>query len=85
MKFRLFLNKLKIPGVIFWNFWTGIFIPPWLDMHLIIGRGIRATLKEGEAVNQELVESTHKAYITEIQRIYEKHGHLNSNSPLKIY
>lgn len=54
-------------------------------MHLIIGRGIRVTRKEGERVSQELVESTHKAYIAEIQRIYEKHGHLNSNSPLKIY
>lgn len=41
LKFRLFLNRLKIPGVLFWNKWTGVLLPPWLNLHLIIGRSIR--------------------------------------------
>jgi hypothetical protein len=86
LKFRLFLNKLKIPGVLFWNKWTGLLLPPWLTLHLIIGRGIRApTLKPDEKVSQEVLEQTHLAYKKEILRIYEKHAHLNDNSPIRIY
>jgi hypothetical protein len=85
LKFRLFLNKLKFPGVLFWNKWTGILLPPWLNLHLIIGKGIRVKLQQGEKVSQEMLEQTHAAYKAEIMRIYEKHAHLNEHSPIKIY
>jgi hypothetical protein len=52
LKFRLFLNKLKFPGVLFWNKWTGLLLPPWLKLHLIIGKGIHSTpLEPGEQVS----------------------------------
>lgn len=70
LKFRLFLNRLKFPGVLFWNKWTGVLLPPWLNLHLIIGKGIKAQLKSGETVSQDVVDATHKAYLDEILRIY---------------
>ena len=42
LKFRLFLNKIKLPGIFFWNFSTGLFMPPQLSLHIIVGKGIRA-------------------------------------------
>jgi hypothetical protein len=84
LKFRLFLNKLKMPGVLFWNKWTGILLPPWLDLHVIIGKGIKSEIGSS-GVTQALIDEKHQAYIQEILRIYEKYAYLNHNSPIKIY
>lgn len=84
LKFRLFLNKIKIPGVLFWNKLTGILLPPWLDLHVIIGKGIKKAVGS-EGVTQALIDETHQAYIQEILRIYEKYAHLNGNTPIKVY
>lgn len=84
LNFRLFLNKLKLPGVLFWNKWTGILLPPWLDLHVIIGKGIKKVVGS-EGVTQALIDETHNAYIQEILRIYEKYAHLNGNTPIKVY
>jgi hypothetical protein len=85
LKFRLFLNRLKFPGVLFWNKWTGILLPPWLSLHVVIGKGIKAELKEGQEVSQALIDETHRKYLDEILRIYAKYAHLNGNTPIKIY
>lgn len=45
MKFRLFLNRLKLPGVFFWNKFTGPFLPPFISLHIIVGKGIKVSLK----------------------------------------
>lgn len=62
LKFRLFLNKLKFPGVLFWNRWTGILLPPWLSLHVVIGKGIKRELPGGE-VTQALIDEAHQAYL----------------------
>lgn len=85
LAFRLFLNKLKIPAVLFWNKWTGLLLPPSLSLHLIVGRGIRLHLPPGQHVTQQMLEDTHRAYVAEIMRVYEKYAHLNDHSPIKIY
>jgi hypothetical protein len=39
--FRLWLNKVKIPGVIYWNRLYGAFLPRNIDYILVVGKGIR--------------------------------------------
>jgi hypothetical protein len=39
-KFRLLLNKIKIPAVIYWSHY-GILFPPGIVMSSIIGKGIK--------------------------------------------
>jgi hypothetical protein len=40
LNFRLMLNKLKMPAVVFWNKWTGVLIPTSLELAVVIGKGI---------------------------------------------
>ena len=41
LKWRLFLNKLKIPAVIYWcRYW--IAFPPNIPMHTVVGKGIKS-------------------------------------------
>lgn len=48
LKLRLFLNKVKIPGVIFWGSY-GLLFPPNVKMVTIIGKGIKGmTHKDGD-------------------------------------
>lgn len=60
-------------------------MPPWLSLHVVIGRGIKREVKAGEKVTQALIDETHQAYLDEILRIYGKYAHLNGNTPIKIY
>jgi hypothetical protein len=39
-KFRLLLNKIKVPAVIYWCSY-GLFFPPGIVMNLIVGKGIK--------------------------------------------
>lgn len=41
LNIRLFLNKLKIPGVIYWCRY-GLLFPPGIQMDTIVGRGLRS-------------------------------------------
>lgn len=40
-KFRLLMNKIKMPSVLFGGGFLWVFIPPSLDMVTIVGKGIR--------------------------------------------
>ena len=40
-KLRLLLNKIKFPGVIYFNFKYGLFLPRDIDWVLVIGKGIK--------------------------------------------
>ena len=51
-KFRLALNRFKFPAVLYINKLTLFFVPPWTKFHVIVGKGIREEVKEGEKVTQ---------------------------------
>lgn len=40
LSLRLFLNKLKIPGVLFWNKFSGLILPTNLDITVVKGRDV---------------------------------------------
>lgn len=86
LNWRLLLNKIKIPGVIYWCRY-GIFFPPGIHMHTIIGKGVKAkkVYLEKEEPTKEEIDVMHGEYVQEIERIYEKHKAKNGNTPLKIY
>jgi hypothetical protein len=44
--FRLFLNKIKLPAVLFWNNKSLIFLPPTMEYYTIVGRKINYRLLE---------------------------------------
>lgn len=41
INFRLFLNRLKLPAVFFWNWRSLVFLPPDMEYFTIVGRKIR--------------------------------------------
>ena len=85
-RFRLFLNKFKMPAVIFWSRF-GPFMPSKVEIITVIGRGVRSEKEwtgEYEPSFEEINE-VHKKYKEEIERLYEKHKALNGNVELKFY
>jgi hypothetical protein len=40
-KLRLWLNKLKIPAVVYWNIKYGVLFPPGVMLNTMIGKGIK--------------------------------------------
>jgi 2-acylglycerol O-acyltransferase 2 len=84
--FRLFINKLKIPTVIFWSK-LGLLFPPGIVIHTLIGKGIKGTKSYGEdeMPTHEEINYAHAMYIEEIKRMYEKHKAKNGNAPIAIY
>jgi hypothetical protein len=42
LSLRLLANKLKMPGAIYWSRY-GLFFPPGIKMHTIIGKGIKGS------------------------------------------
>ena len=40
-KARLYLNKFKLPGVIFWAKKSGLLLPPDADFTAIVGKAIK--------------------------------------------
>lgn len=42
LKLRLLLNKIKMPGTIYWSRY-GILFPPGILMHTLIGKGLRGS------------------------------------------
>lgn len=86
IKFRLFLNKFKIPTVFFWNWKTLMFIPPYMEYYIVIGKKLEyEPLPIGATPSQELIDKVHAKYIEELVRTYEKYRHLNGNVPIKIF
>ena len=85
MKFRLALNRFKFPAVLYINKLTLFFLPPWTRIHVIVGKGIRETVKEGEKVPQEMIDRAHRKYVDEVLRIYDKYRSLNGDKPIKIF
>ena len=39
-KFRLLMNKIKLPGTVYWSKY-GLFFPPGVHMHTLVGKGIK--------------------------------------------
>lgn len=85
-KLRLLANKLKMPGVVFWSRY-GIFFPPGVQLHTIVGRGVGSgkVYGQGEEPSQEDIDRVHKLYMEEIQRMYDVHKEKNGNTPIKFY
>ena len=84
--FRLLLNKLKMPTVIFWSRF-GPFLPSKVELISVVGKGIRGEKEweEGYEPSHEEINEVHRKYKEEIERLYEKHKGLNGNVELKFY
>ena len=84
-KARLWLNKFKMPGVLYWNKASGPFLPRDLDWIAVVGRGIRGKYyTNGQEPTAEEINEIHERYIEEIKRVHAKHEKL-SKVPLRIY
>ncbi len=82
----MLMNKIKLPGVIFFHPITLFFYPPNLDLVTVVGKGLKG--KEygaDEEPSTEEIEDMHKKYINELKRIYHKHKELNGNKPLVMF
>ena len=64
---RMMLNRLKIPGVVFFCKY-GILFPPNVPIDTVVGRGIRSLRKyeNEEEPSQEDIDSFHSLYIKEL-------------------
>jgi len=81
-KFRLFLNKLKIPGVLFWSKY-GPLPDPNHDVITVVGKPLQ--LPTLEKPTPEDIDHWHQRYIEELLALYERHKHLNNNLPIEVY
>lgn len=55
INFRLLMNKIKMPGTIFWGRY-GIFYPPNIEATTVISKGLRGKhFNEGQKATQEEV------------------------------
>ena len=52
LRLRLWMNKLKMPAVLFWHWKTGIFLPPSTRVHVVVGRAVRQALPEDGQVTR---------------------------------
>lgn len=85
-KFRLFLNKLKMPAVIFSSIF-GPFLPPKMEVISVVGKAIRSQKEwagEYDPTGEEINE-IHSQYKEEIERLYDKHKEINGYVPMKFY
>ena len=60
LKFRLFLNKFKIPGIIYFNK-LGIIPGPGTNMQTVVGKGIKCP--KIEKPTKEEVAHWHRIYV----------------------
>lgn len=69
--FRLMLNRLKIPTVLFWNMKSLLFLPSDMEYISIIGKKVNYRfLKDGELPTKAEIDQTHYRYIEELKRLY---------------
>lgn len=60
---RLLANKLKMPGVIYWNKY-GLLFPPGVHLHTLIGKGIKGKVYlKDESPSDEEIEQMHSKYM----------------------
>ena len=73
--FRLLLNRVKIPGVIYWNPSTGPCFPANYRLDTIIGKAIggKRAYNEGEDPSPAEIEELHAVYMKEVMEMYERH------------
>ena len=62
-KFRLLLNKIKMPGVIFWSRY-GPLLPPNAEIIIVIGKGVKSEKEweEGYEPSREEIDEIHRKY-----------------------
>ncbi|KAL4445170.1 hypothetical protein ABPG74_021983 [Tetrahymena malaccensis] len=81
--FRLFLNKFKLVGVIFWSK-LGMLPEFNHEIHTVVGKPM--DLPHIENPSQDIVEKYHTQYIEQIQALYEKYSKIyNVKEELKLY
>ena len=85
--FRLFLNKIKFPGVIFGAGFLWLFFPLNLDIINFVGKGIRRNPDNlGKEVSKQEVDETHRLYIQQLERMHQKYREEEYGEvPLVIY
>ena len=61
---RLWLNKFKLPGVLYFNPKSILLPPPDLTFEAVVGKGIKGRhYKEGEVPTKEEVAEAHASYV----------------------
>lgn len=82
MTVRLWLNKIKCPGALFWGRF-GVLPDYNLDVYNVVGKPIE--LPKMENPGNDDVEHWHQVYVERVKELYEKYKGLNGNSPLEIF
>ncbi|KAM3147411.1 hypothetical protein pb186bvf_000662 [Paramecium bursaria] len=71
MNFRLWLNKIKMPGTIFWSRFLSI-PEPHNSVVTVCGQGLKCPKIENPTI--EDIEKYHQEYIKLVQQLYEKYS-----------
>ena len=65
--FRLWLNKWKVPAIIFFNPTSLFFLPPKIDFCTIVGKKMQyRPISPGQSHTNSEIEVVHSAYMNEI-------------------
>jgi 2-acylglycerol O-acyltransferase 2 len=82
-RLRMWLNKFKIPTVVFWGAWLMPLLPSSsAEVHTVVGPGIQFPKLEGDALTAEEVNKWHATYVAALVELFDKHkaqvgkGHL---------
>jgi hypothetical protein len=68
--FRLFLNKLKIPGTIFYSKYL-IFPNTDIDLFTVLGKGIQFPQINKPSIEE--IDKYHQIYLTELQNLFKRY------------
>lgn len=82
----MWLNKIKMPGVVFGMGFLWLFLPFNIDMIQIVGKGIKRKPENiGKEILREEINEFHQRYIKQIERMHAKHKEEYKESELVIY
>ncbi|KRX00568.1 hypothetical protein PPERSA_12787 [Pseudocohnilembus persalinus] len=83
LNFRMFLNKLKIPGILFLSK-LGLMPDNNIHLHPVIGKGIQFPQIENPSKQQ--IAEYHQIYINELQNLYNRYKQkFNETQDLAVY
>jgi len=71
LKFRLWLNKFGLPGVVAFGAWWFPLLPRQCKVHVVVGRPIQ--LPSIESPSRDDVRKWHEVYMKALQRLFDRH------------
>ena len=74
LRFRLLLNRLRIPGVLFFGRWWCPLMPdPTARITVVVGAPLNAGKPPVDAPTAAMVSAAHAAYVAALRSLFDKH------------